>query len=90
MVEDLETESSSEMSDDFVVDVAKEIFYQLERSGRDLINDFEIDTDVSGNTVEISISDVSFNSYEIEEIVDDAFEKIKAKKEESKQEENNQ
>jgi hypothetical protein len=92
MVEDLETESSSELSDDldFISDVTKEIFYQLERSGRDLINDFEIDTDVSGNTVEISISDVSFNSYEIEEIVDDAFEKIKAKKEEYKQEENNQ
>jgi len=90
MVEDLETESSSELSDDFISDIAKEIVYQLDRSGRDVISDFEIDTDVSGNTVEISISDVSFSSYEIEDIVDGAFEKITAKKEESKQEENNQ
>ena len=90
MVEDLETESSSELSDDFVVDVAKEIFYQLDRSGRDLISDFEIDTDVRANTVEISISDVSFDSYEIESIVENAVEKIAAKKEENNQEENNQ
>ena len=90
MVEDLETESSSEMSDDFISDVAKEIVYQLDRNGRDVIKEFEIDTDVIGNTVEISISEVSFNSYEIEDIVDGAFEKITAKMEEYKQEENNQ
>jgi hypothetical protein len=36
------------------------------------------------------MSDISFDSYEIESIVEGAFETIRAKNEESKQEENNQ
>lgn len=89
MVEDLETESS-ELSADVISYIAREIVKELDRNGRDIISDFEIDTDVSGNTVEISISDVSFDSYEIESIVDNAFEKFTANKEEFNQEENNQ
>jgi hypothetical protein len=90
MVEDLETESSSEISDDFISDITQEILYQLDRSGRDVISNYDIDADVSGNTIEVSMSDISFDSYEIESIVEGAFEKIRAKNEESKQEENNQ
>lgn len=86
MVEELETEPSSELSDDIVSDIAQDIVKQLDRSGRDVISDFDIDTDVNGNTVEISISDVSFDSYEIETIVENAVEKAMKKKEESSQE----
>jgi hypothetical protein len=90
MVEDLETESSSDLSDDFISDVAQEIVYQLDRSGKDVISSYDIDADVSGNNIEVSMSDISFDSYEIESIVEGAFETIRAKNEESKQEENNQ
>jgi len=75
MVEDLETESSSEIDSDTISEIAQEIISQIENIGRDIISEFEIDTDTRGNTVEISISDVSFDSYEIESIVDNAIEK---------------
>jgi hypothetical protein len=85
MVEDLETESS-ELSDDFISDVAKEIVYQLDRKGIDIISDYDIDTDVRGNTIEVSISEASFDSYEIECIVENAVEIIAKKKEETNEE----
>ena len=82
MVEDLETESSSEISDDVINDIAREIVYQLDRMGSDVISSYDIDTDVSGNTIEVSMSDISFDSYEVETIVEAAIEKCITKKEE--------
>ena len=73
MVEDLETESSSEISDDVINDIAREIVYQLDRMGSDVISSYDIDTDVSGNTIEVSMSDISFDSYEVETIVEAAI-----------------
>jgi hypothetical protein len=86
MVEDLETESSSELSDNIISSIAQEVTEQFDNKGKDVINDYDIDTDVSGNTIEVSISHVSFDSYEIESIVEYAIEKYVTKK----QEENNQ
>lgn len=82
MVEDLEAESS-EISETTISNIAGEILLQLDRRGRDVISDFEIDTDIRRTTVEISISEVSFDSYEIESIVENAVEKFASIKEES-------
>jgi len=85
MVEDLETESSG-LSDNIITSIAQEVAERFDNKGTDVINDYDIDTDVSGNTIEVSISHVSFDSYEIESIVEYAIEKYVTKKEE----ENNQ
>jgi len=76
MIEELEEVGSSSISDDVISNIVEEIASELDRNARDLISDFEIDTDVRGTTVEISISDVSFDSYEIETIVDNAVTKF--------------
>ena len=60
MVEDLETESSSELSDNIISSIAQEVTEQFDNKGKDVINDYDIDTDVSGNTIEVSLSHVSF------------------------------
>jgi len=86
MVEDLETESSG-LSDNIITSIAQEVAEQFDNKGKDVINDYDIDTDVSGNTIEVSLSHVSFDSYEIESIVEYAIEMYVTKKEE---EENNQ
>ena len=85
MVEDLETESSG-LGEDVIGNIAREIEDQLDRKGIDVISNYDIDTDVNGNTIEVSISNVDFDSYEIESIVEYAIEKYVTKK----QEENNQ
>jgi hypothetical protein len=87
MVEDLETESF-ELSDNIISSIAQEVTEQFDNKGTDIINDYDIDTDVSGNTIEVSLSHVSFDSYEIESIVEYAIEMYVTKKEE--EEENNQ
>jgi hypothetical protein len=89
MVEDLETETSG-LGADVIGNIAQEIEYQLDRKGIDVISNYDIDTDVNGNTIEVSISSVDFDSYEIESIVENAVEKFIAIKEEFNQEENNQ
>ena len=86
MVEELETESS-ELDEDFINDIAREIVYQLDRKGSDVVSYFNIDADVSGSTIDISISDISFEGYEIECIVESAVKKYVANKEETKEEE---
>ena len=85
MIEDLETESSG-LSDNIISSIAQEVSEQFDNKGKDVIADYDIDTDVSGNTIEVSISHVSFDNYEIESIVEYAIEKYVTKKEE----ENNQ
>lgn len=75
MIEQLEEESSG-ISADVISKITEEIVSELDRNGKDIISDFDIEADVrGGNSVEISISDVSFDSYEIESIVDGAFDK---------------
>ena len=81
MVEDLETESSG-LSDYIISSIAQEVTEKLDNKGSDVIDNFDIDTDVSGNTIEVSISYVSFNNYEIESIVEHAIEKYVTNKEE--------
>jgi hypothetical protein len=76
MIEEIDEVESSTISDNVISDIVHEIVSELDRNGRDVISDFEIDADVSGNNVEISISDVSFDSYEIETIVDNAVTKF--------------
>jgi hypothetical protein len=85
MVEDLETESSG-LSDNIISSIAQEVTERFDNKGADVISEYDIDTDVSGNTIEVSLSHVSFDSYEIESIVEYAIEKYVTKKEE----ENNQ
>lgn len=85
MVEDLETESSG-LSDNIISSIAQEVTERFDNKGADVINEYDIDTDVRGNTIEVSLSHVSFDSYEIESIVEYAIEKYVTKKEE----ENNQ
>ena len=81
MIEDLETESS-ELSDNIISSIAREVTEKLDYKGSDVIDDFDIDTDVRGNTIEVSISHVSFDNYEIEAIVESAIEKFITNKEE--------
>ena len=84
MIEDLEESESSSIPDGMVVDITQEIVHQLDRNSKDVITNFDIDTDVRGNNIEISISEISFDSYEIECIVENAIEKfINKEKEES-------
>lgn len=91
MVEELETEPSSpEMFEDIINDIAVEIAHQLDRMGKDVISGCDIEADVSGNTIEVSISDISFDRYELESIVEEAIEKFVSKKVQDDQEENNQ
>lgn len=81
MVEDLETESF-ELSDNIISSIAREVTERLDNKGSDVIDNFDIDTDTSGNTIEVSIAYVSFDSYEIESIVEYAIEKYVTNKEE--------
>jgi hypothetical protein len=85
MVEDLETESSG-LSDNIISSIAQEVAERFDNKGADVISEYDIDTDVRGNTIEVSLSHISFDSYEIESIVEYAIEKYVTKKEE----ENNQ
>lgn len=81
MIEELE-EESFELSDNIISSIAREVTERLDNKGSDVIDNFDIDTDVSGNTIEVSISYVSFDSYEIESIVESAIEKYVSNKEE--------
>lgn len=85
MIEEIE-EESFELSDNIISSIAREVTERLDNKGSDVIDNFDIDTDTSGNTIEVSIAYVSFDSYEIESIVEYAIEKYVTKKEE----ENNQ
>lgn len=81
MVEDLDTEYF-ELSGDIISSIAQEVTEKLDNKGSDVIDNFDIDTDTSGNTIEVSIAYVSFDSYEIESIVKSAIEKYVTNKEE--------
>ena len=85
MIEEIE-EESFELSDNIISSIARDVTERLYNKGSDVIDNFDIDTDTSGNTIEVSIAYVSFDSYEIESIVEYAIEKYVTKKEE----ENNQ
>lgn len=85
MVEELETESF-ELSDNIISNIAQEVTEKLDRMGSDAISSFDIDTDVNGNTIDISLSDVSFDTYEIESIVESAIEKYLPKEVEANEE----
>ena len=76
MVEDLETEYS-ELDDTMISDIAHEIAFQLDH--KDVVDEFNIDADVSGNNVSISISSVTFDRYEVEATVEKAIEKVISK-----------
>lgn len=89
MIEDLETETF-ELSDNIITSIAREVTERLNNKGSDLIDSFDIDTDTSGNTIEISLSYVDFDSYEIESIVETAIEKYITKDVEPSEEKSNQ
>lgn len=76
VLETLEVESSVDIIS-MISDIAQEIASQLDY--KDVVDEFDIDTDVNGKTVEISISSVTFNRYEIESVVEDAIETIVSK-----------
>lgn len=76
LLETLEVERSIDI-ESMISDIAQEIASQLDY--KDVVDEFDIDTDVSGKTVEISISSVTFNRYEIESVVEDAIETIVSK-----------
>lgn len=76
LLETLEVESSIDI-ESMISDIAKEVASQLDY--KDVVDEFDIDTDVSGKTVEISISSVTFNRYEIESVVEDAIETVVSK-----------
>ncbi len=76
LLETLEVESSIDI-ESMISDIAQEIASNLDY--KDVVDEFDIDTDVSGKTVEISISSVTFNRYEIESVVEDAIETIVSK-----------
>lgn len=76
LLETLEVESSIDI-ESMISDIAQEIASQLDY--KDVVDEFDIDTDVNGKTVEISISSVTFNRYEIESVVEDAIETIVSK-----------
>lgn len=76
VLETLEVESSIDI-ESMANDIAKEITSKLDY--KDVVDDFDIDTDVRNKTVEISISSLTFNRYEIESIVEDAIETVVTK-----------
>lgn len=76
LLETLEVETSIDI-ESMVNDIAKEITSKLDY--KDVVDDFDIDTDVRNKTVEISISSLTFNRYEIESIVEDAIETVVTK-----------
>lgn len=89
MVNSLEEEAYVDL-ESISTKIAEEIEQGLEDSGANIIDNFDIDTDTRGNTIEVSLSDVSFDRYEIESIVQDSVEnvikKIAAKSKEEKSE----
>ena len=84
MIEDLEDENSG-LDPNVINDIAEEIVSQLDSMGRDLLSDYDIDTDVSGNTIEVTISHLSFDRQEIEYLVETAIEKFVPNKKENNQ-----
>ncbi len=76
LLETLEVERSIDI-ESMISDIAQEIASNLDY--KDVVDEFDIDTDVNGKTVEISISSVTFNRYEIESVVEDAIETIVSK-----------
>lgn len=73
VLETLEVESSVDI-ESIVNDIAQEIASQLDYT--DVVDDFDIDTDVRNKTVEISISSITFDRYEVETVVEKAIEKF--------------
>jgi hypothetical protein len=84
MIEDLEDENSG-LDPNVIDDIAEEIVSQLDTMGRDVLSDYEIDTDVSGNTIEVTVSSLSFDIYQLESIVEEAIEKFVPNKKENNQ-----
>ena len=75
MVNSLEDEGFVDI-ESMATHIAQEIEQGLERSGTGIIDSFDIDADTRGNSIEVSLSDVSFDSYEIESIVQDSVENV--------------
>ncbi len=84
MIEDLEDENPG-LDNHIINDIAEEIASQLHSMGKDILSDYDIDTDISGNTIEVTISDMSFDIHELESIVEEAVEKFVTNKKENNQ-----
>ena len=84
MIEDLEDENSG-LDVHVINDIAEEIVSQLDSMGKDVLSEYDIDTDVSGNTIEVTISHLSFDIHELESIVEEAIEKFVPNKKQNNQ-----
>jgi light-regulated signal transduction histidine kinase (bacteriophytochrome) len=79
MVEDLEDSASSEVSDEDIDHIVDEIVNRVEDKAEDIIDDFEIYADANRTSIEVSLSSVRFDSYQLENIIRDAVSNLKNK-----------
>lgn len=84
MIEDLEDSGSEDLED--IVDIhgiAGDIVSKMGSKGEYLIDSFEIEADTSGNSIDVSLSNVEFDVYEIESIVEKTLRSFIGKEKES-------
>jgi hypothetical protein len=79
MVEDLEDSQPSEVSDEDIEHIVDEIVNQIDNKGEDIIDDFEIYADANRTSIDVSLSSVRFDSYQLENIIRDAVSNLKNK-----------